>query len=99
MIMLAEIDDLSEKINQFKTKLHQTVKETGLNSSETLSYSQQLDKYILIYQKNSQQKEDQHRTETQNAFFYIEETMFNIGTFLFKSTIDFFGFYRNGEEK
>jgi hypothetical protein len=87
------------KINQFKTKLHQTVKETGLNSSETLSYSQQLDKYILIYQKNSKQKEDQNRNEMQNAFLNMEDTMFNIGSFLFKSTIDFFGFYRNGEEK
>jgi hypothetical protein len=46
-------DQLIEKINQLKIELIQIVKETGFNSPDTLCCSQELDRYITIYQKNS----------------------------------------------
>ena len=46
-------DQLIERINQLKKELIQIVKETGFNSPDTLCCSQELDRYITIYQKKS----------------------------------------------
>ena len=46
-------DHLIERINQLKKELVQIVKETGFNSPDTLYCSQKLDRYILLYQKES----------------------------------------------
>ena len=46
-------DHLIERINQLKKELVQIVKETGFNSPDTLYCSQELDRYIFLYQKES----------------------------------------------
>jgi tRNA nucleotidyltransferase (CCA-adding enzyme) len=46
-------DHLMERINQLKKELVQIVKETGFDSPDTLCCSQELDRYILLYQKES----------------------------------------------
>jgi|SRR4051812_33230024 stage 0 sporulation regulatory protein len=46
-----EIDELENRINQLKKELIQIALTTGLNSRETLCYSQKLDELITIYQK------------------------------------------------
>ncbi|WP_342047281.1 aspartyl-phosphate phosphatase Spo0E family protein [Bacillus sp. OTU530] len=55
-MLFTDIKDLEKKINQFRVILHQTVKETSLNSLETVNCSQQLDQLILIHQKLSYEK-------------------------------------------
>jgi len=50
-MMCTEVDVLEERINQMKKNLIQLVKETGLNSHDTLCYSQKLDELITMYQK------------------------------------------------
>jgi stage 0 sporulation regulatory protein len=45
-----EVDELELRINQMRKSLIQIVTETGLNSDDTLRYSQKLDKLITIYQ-------------------------------------------------
>jgi Spo0E like sporulation regulatory protein len=46
-------DQIIERINQLKKELVQIVKETGFNSPDTLCCSQELDRYIILYQKKS----------------------------------------------
>ena len=46
-------DHIIERINQLKKELVQIVKETGFNSPDTLCCSQELDRYIFLYQKES----------------------------------------------
>jgi stage 0 sporulation regulatory protein len=58
---LIEIDELEDRINQLKKDLIQIAKETGLNSDDTIGYSQKLDELITRYQKlqmNNTQKFD-----------------------------------------
>ncbi|WP_071392628.1 aspartyl-phosphate phosphatase Spo0E family protein [Bacillus tuaregi] len=50
-MMIVDIVQLEKKISKLKVKLTQIVKETGLNSHETLRCSQKLDHYITLYQK------------------------------------------------
>ena len=40
---LIEIDELEDRINQLKKELIQIAEETGLNSDDTIRYSQKLD--------------------------------------------------------
>src|SRR3954453_14768631 len=59
---LIEIDELQDKINQLKKELIQIAEETGLNSDDTIRYSQKLDGFIMRYQKlkmNTTQKLDE----------------------------------------
>ena len=59
---LIEIDELEDRINQLKKDLIQIAKETGLNSDDTIRYSQKLDELITRYQKlkmNNTQKFDE----------------------------------------
>ena len=48
---LIEIDELDDRINQLKKELMQIAEETGLNSNDTIRYSQKLDELITRYQK------------------------------------------------
>jgi stage 0 sporulation regulatory protein len=57
MMMYLEDDELEDRINQIREKLIQIAKVTGLNSDDTLCYSQKLDELITIYQKS---KNDQY---------------------------------------
>jgi stage 0 sporulation regulatory protein len=50
-MMYAKVDELEGRIEQMKKDLIRIVEETGLNSYETLCYSQKLDELITIYQK------------------------------------------------
>jgi stage 0 sporulation regulatory protein len=45
-----EADELEYKINQMRKNLIQIAGEKGLNSNDTLNYSQQLDELITLYQ-------------------------------------------------
>ena len=59
---LIEIDELEDRITQLKKELIQIVEETGLNSDDTIGYSQRLDELIMRYQKlkmNTTQKFDE----------------------------------------
>ena len=59
---LIEIDELEDRINQLKKDLIQIAEETGLNSDDTIRYSQKLDELIMRYQKlkmNTTQKFDE----------------------------------------
>ena len=59
---LIEIDELEDRINQLKKELIQIADETGLNSNDTIRYSQKLDEFIMRYQKlkmNTTQKFDE----------------------------------------
>ncbi|MCQ6275445.1 aspartyl-phosphate phosphatase Spo0E family protein [Bacillus sp. V3B] len=59
---LIEIDELEDRINQLKKELIQIAEETGLNSDDTIRYSQKLDEFIMRYQKlkmNTTQKFDE----------------------------------------
>ena len=48
---LIEIDELDDRINQLKKELMQIAEETGLNSNDTIRYSQKFDELITRYQK------------------------------------------------
>ncbi|MDQ0221275.1 aspartyl-phosphate phosphatase Spo0E family protein [Peribacillus cavernae] len=48
-----EIYELEKTIDQLKIEMVQIAEKTGLNSHDTLSCSQKLDKLITIYQKHS----------------------------------------------
>lgn len=50
-MMSVEDDELENRINQMRKNLITIAKETGLNSDDTLCYSQKLDELITIYQK------------------------------------------------
>jgi stage 0 sporulation regulatory protein len=50
-MICTEVDKLEGRINQMKKNLIRISKETGLNSDNTLYYSQKLDELITIYQK------------------------------------------------
>lgn len=56
---LEELEELEDGINLLKKRLIEIAKETGLNSPETLYYSQRLDKLIVVYQKMKIQKVEQ----------------------------------------
>ncbi|MGX2962057.1 Spo0E family sporulation regulatory protein-aspartic acid phosphatase (plasmid) [Peribacillus sp. JNUCC 23] len=61
-MMYTEVDELDGRINQMRKVLIQIAEETGLNSHDTLCYSQKLDKLITIHQKlkiDNTQKVDQ----------------------------------------
>jgi stage 0 sporulation regulatory protein len=49
-VIYEEIYELKNRINQMRENLIQVAKDTGLNSNDTLSYSQKLDELILKYQ-------------------------------------------------
>ncbi|MFJ7978649.1 Spo0E family sporulation regulatory protein-aspartic acid phosphatase [Peribacillus sp. NPDC096379] len=50
-MMYTEVDELDGRINQMRKVLIQIAEETGLNSHDTLCYSQKLDELITIHQK------------------------------------------------
>jgi len=50
-MMGTEVRDLENKINQLRRVLILVAENTGLNSNETLFYSQKLDELITRYQK------------------------------------------------
>ncbi|MBZ5753506.1 aspartyl-phosphate phosphatase Spo0E family protein [Metabacillus rhizolycopersici] len=50
-MICTEVNELERRINQMKENLIQIAEETGLNSYNTLYYSQKLDQLITIYQK------------------------------------------------
>lgn len=50
-MMSTDVEQLEYRINQMRKNLILTVKETGLNSTDTLYYSQKLDELIMRYQK------------------------------------------------
>ena len=59
--MCTEVGELEYKINQMRQTLILIAVETGLNSDDTLWYSQKLDELISRYQKlkmNNMQKKD-----------------------------------------
>ncbi|RKL65728.1 hypothetical protein CR203_18920 [Salipaludibacillus neizhouensis] len=45
------LSELEARINQLRNELTQIVEVTGLNSPDTIYFSQKLDEFILIYQK------------------------------------------------
>lgn len=49
--MVVEIVKLENKINQLKRELVQVVRSTGLNSTDSLRCSQELDQHITKYQQ------------------------------------------------
>ncbi|MFE4706942.1 aspartyl-phosphate phosphatase Spo0E family protein [Peribacillus simplex] len=53
---LIGIDELESRINQLKNELIQIDEVTGLNSPETIYWSQILDQYITSFQKFSYKK-------------------------------------------
>jgi hypothetical protein len=54
-MMSVEDHELEHRINQMRKNLILIAKETGLNSDDTLRYSQKLDELITIYQKKEKQ--------------------------------------------
>ncbi|MBZ5753252.1 aspartyl-phosphate phosphatase Spo0E family protein [Metabacillus rhizolycopersici] len=46
-----ELDEIEYRINQLRKELILIAEITGLNSRETIYYSQKLDQLIAIYQK------------------------------------------------
>ena len=50
-MMCTVVDELEYRINQMRKLLIQIVRETDLNSDDTLCYSQKLDELITRYQK------------------------------------------------
>lgn len=50
-MMYLEVQKLEKKIKQMKNILIRIAEETGLNSYDTLCYSQKLDELITTYQK------------------------------------------------
>ena len=59
--MCTEVGELEYRINQMRKTLILIAVETGLNSDDTLYYSQKLDELIARYQKlklNNTQKKD-----------------------------------------
>jgi stage 0 sporulation regulatory protein len=50
-MMYEKVDELKGRIEQMKEDLIRIVEETGLNSYDTLCYSQKLDELITIHQK------------------------------------------------
>lgn len=57
--MFSNLAELEDGINQLKKRLIEIAIETGLNSPETLYYSQKLDKLIIVYQNLKIQKVEQ----------------------------------------
>ncbi|MGE8081894.1 Spo0E family sporulation regulatory protein-aspartic acid phosphatase [Peribacillus loiseleuriae] len=51
-----ELDELEYRINQLRKELIQIAGIGGLNSRETIYFSQNLDQLITIYQKSSYKK-------------------------------------------
>lgn len=51
VMVCTEVDELEERINQMRKTLILIAKETGLNSHDTICYSQKLDELITRYQK------------------------------------------------
>lgn len=49
--MCAEVEKLEYRINQMRKSLILIVEETGLNSDDTIWFSQKLDELITSYQK------------------------------------------------
>ncbi|WP_338473369.1 aspartyl-phosphate phosphatase Spo0E family protein (plasmid) [Niallia sp. XMNu-256] len=49
--MCREVEKLERRINQVRDRLILIAVETGLNSDDTIYYSQKLDKLITKYQK------------------------------------------------
>jgi stage 0 sporulation regulatory protein len=49
--MCAEVEELECRINQMRKSLILIVEETGLNSDDTICFSQKLDELITSYQK------------------------------------------------
>ena len=49
--MYAEVEKLEYRINQMRKRLILIVEETGLNSDDTIWFSQKLDELITSYQK------------------------------------------------
>ncbi len=66
--MCIEVRELEYKINQMRETLILIAEETGLNSNDTLCYSQKLDKLIARYQKlkrnHAQKKDDKSHIAT-----------------------------------
>lgn len=50
-MMSVEYDELEHRINEMRKNLILIAKETGLNSADSLRYSQKLDELITIFQK------------------------------------------------
>lgn len=55
-MILIETYELECRINQMRKELIQIAEVTGLNSHETICYSQKLDQHITNYQKLSYKK-------------------------------------------
>lgn|GEM_PF-3652917 len=53
IMILIKDDKLEHKIYQLRKELIQIAEKTGLNSPDTICYSQKLDQFITIYQKTS----------------------------------------------
>lgn len=49
--MYVDVEELEYKIDQMRESLNLVVGETGLNSEDTIWYSQKLDELITRYQK------------------------------------------------
>lgn len=63
-MMSVEDDELEHRINQMRKSLILIAKETGLNSDDTLRYSQKLDELITILQKK---KNNSHTEFNENS--------------------------------
>ncbi|MBZ5753764.1 aspartyl-phosphate phosphatase Spo0E family protein [Metabacillus rhizolycopersici] len=55
-MIFIELDEIEYRINQLRKELIQIAEITGLNSRETIYFSQKLDQLITIYQKSSYKK-------------------------------------------
>ncbi|MCM3655511.1 Spo0E family sporulation regulatory protein-aspartic acid phosphatase [Metabacillus litoralis] len=61
------MEELEKEIDLLRIELIKIAKETGINSHDTLSYSQKLDELITIYQKS---KIDNIQKVDQKSFFH-----------------------------
>ncbi|MGG1680185.1 Spo0E family sporulation regulatory protein-aspartic acid phosphatase [Neobacillus sp. NRS-1170] len=55
-MMVIEMKELEDRINQMRKMLILIAGNTGLNSNDTLCYSQKLDELITMYQKSKNQQ-------------------------------------------
>ncbi|MBD1380977.1 aspartyl-phosphate phosphatase Spo0E family protein [Metabacillus arenae] len=68
-MIFIDIGELGDRINQLKKELNHIAEETGLNSLDTIFYSQKLDQLITIYQKLSIKNENKNMLLNDNKSY------------------------------
>jgi hypothetical protein len=56
-MIYTEIDELEHRIKKLRNEMIEAAAATGLNSCRTIYYSQKLDKLIIMYQRQKDNRE------------------------------------------